>query len=110
MKKLVLVLFAIVLATGVSLSKGNNTYFMSVPHTQADCMKSIDEFSGKAGKLLSHTEWGCMEGDHTAYCFVEAKSADEAKNQLPESVRSKAKIVKVTKFTPKQIAEMHKPH
>ena len=110
MKKLVLVLIAIVLATGISLAKGNNKYFVTTPHTKEECMKAIDDFNGKGGKILSKTEWGCMEGDHTAYCFIEAKSVDDAKKQLPESVRKNAKVVKVTKLTPKMIADMHKGH
>lgn len=110
MKTLVLVLVAIVFATGITLAKGNSKYFVTVPHTKEECMKAIDDFNENGKKLLSKTEWGCMEGDHTAYCFIEAKSVDDAKKQLPESVRKNAKFVKVTKFTPKQIADMHKGH
>lgn len=107
MKYLMILFLAFLFITGMALAKGNNKYFISIPHSQEDCMRAKDDFNDKS-KLLAKTEWGCMSGDHTAYLFVVAKNETEAKNMLPESMRDIAKIVKVNKFTTKQIESMHK--
>ncbi|MGA2297290.1 MAG: hypothetical protein ABSG15_07075, partial [FCB group bacterium] len=90
-----------------SLAKGNNKYYVMVPHTKEECLNVLDDFKGK-GDLLKISDWGCMSGDHTAYFTVMAKNEDEVRNMLPDNEKDKAKIQKVSKFTAKQLADLHK--
>ncbi|MCZ7356450.1 MAG: hypothetical protein O8C66_03190 [Candidatus Methanoperedens sp.] len=83
-------------------------YLIESPHTEEECLQALDETLGKGSDLLAKFDWGCMAGEHTGWATVEAGSESAARNMVPDFVRSKARIVKVTKFTPQQIKEAHK--
>lgn len=87
---------------------GDKTYFVTTTHTPEQCLSVLDDMAAQNKKLLSTTEWGCSSGDHTGYAFVQAASEDQALAQLPESSRASAKAVMVAKFTPEQLAKIHK--
>jgi hypothetical protein len=93
--------------SGKSEAAGVSNFFVQIPHTKEQCMQSLDEMKSK-GELLSHFEYGCVSGDHTAYGFVKGKSVDDVKQMLPKAGLASAKIVKVKKFTPGEIESMHK--
>lgn len=75
------------------------------PHTPEECMAALEQAETLGS--LSKFEWGCKSGDHTAYAFVQAASAEDALKLVPANVRAQAKAVKVTKFTPAEIKSMH---
>lgn len=87
---------------------GGDTYFVMAKHTPEQCMAMMDEMKAKGDKYLSKFKFGCMSGDHAAYSFVEAASADEARNMLPLELQVNAKVVKVDVMTVKGIGAMHK--
>lgn len=87
---------------------GNHTYLVTTTHTPEECLKRLDEMAAKNKKMLGTMEWGCKSGDHTGYAFVQAASEEQALAQLPEGNRTTAKAVMVTKFTPEQLAAIHK--
>jgi len=75
------------------------------PHTPEECMAALEQAETLGS--LSKFEWGCKSGDHTAYAFVTAASAEDALKLVPANVRAQAKAVKVTKFTPAELKSMH---
>ena len=75
------------------------------PHTPEECMTALEQAETLGS--LSKFEWGCKGGDHTAYAFVQAASAEDALKLVPENVRAQARAVKVNKFTPAEIKSMH---
>ena len=77
------------------------------PHTEEECLAALDAAAKQGKDSLNKLEWGCMSGDHTAYAIYEAESADAARRLVPENVRSKARVIKVDKFTPDQIRKFH---
>jgi hypothetical protein len=84
-------------------------YLIKLPHTEAECLKALDEISEKGSQLLPKIYWGCMSGDHTGYAIVDAKSESAAKEMIAApSIKSKASVTEVKKFTPKEIASFHK--
>ena len=83
-------------------------YFVALPHTPEECLRALDEILEKGPGVLAEYEWGCMSGDHTGYAIVEARSESEVKATIPASLGGKARVVKLTKFTPEQIREFHK--
>lgn len=87
---------------------GNQTYLVTTTHTPEQCLQALDEMAAKNKKMLGNMEWGCKSGDHTGYAFVKAASEEQALAQLPETNRATAKAVMVTKFTPEQLAAIHK--
>lgn len=92
--------------SGMTESAGVSDFFVSIPHTKEQCMKTLQEMSNKED-VLSEFEFGCVSGDHTAYGFVKGKSKEDVKQMLPASEQANAKIVKVKKFTASEIEKMH---
>ena len=83
-------------------------YVVEAPHTPEECSKALDEILAKDPKLLDKFVWGCMQGVHTGWAYIDAKSKGEVSAMIPKSVQSKAKITEVSKFTPEQIRSSHK--
>ncbi len=83
-------------------------YHVESPHTPQECLRALDEILGKGSGVLAKYEWGCMSGDHTGYATLDARSESEAKEIIPEFLRGKARVVKLSKFTQEQIREFHK--
>ncbi|MBI4340636.1 MAG: hypothetical protein HY680_11905 [Chloroflexi bacterium] len=78
-------------------------YIIEATHTPAECQKTLDAVMLAGAHWLTNSQWGCMSGDHTAWIIVEADSDAEAQRLVPPPVRSKAKVVRLTRFTPEQI-------
>jgi len=85
-----------------------SVYFVQVPHTKEQCMKSLESMKSKGDAVLSQFEYGCMSGDHTAYGFLKGSSEANIKQMLPTTELANAKIVKVKKFTVAEIESLHK--
>jgi len=83
-------------------------YLVQIKHTPEQCVTTLNGVKSKGDAFLSKFEWGCMQGDHTAYAFLEGKSEEDVKMMLPKDVQALAKIEKVDKFTPEQIEKIHK--
>lgn len=82
-------------------------YLIESPHTNKGCLEALDEMLAKDPEFLAKFDWGCSAGDHTGWAVVEAESESAARNMMPTSLRSQARIVKVGKFTPEQIRSLH---
>ena len=95
--------------SSTSASK-SQTYLVSVPHTPEQCLSTLDEMKGKGDAFLSKFEFGCMDGDHTAYAFIDGASSDNVRKMLPENEQKAAKITKVNKMTAADIEKIHKDH
>jgi hypothetical protein len=87
--------------------KKGSSYLVMVPHTAEECLKALDAMSSDSPKMLAKMSFGCMSGDHTGYAIVNAESEEAVKDMIPAAQRDKAKIVKVSKFTPEQIKKLH---
>lgn len=77
-------------------------------HTEAECLKALDDIVASNPKLLDKCWMGCATGNHTGWATIEAQNEAEARNQLPQSLRQTAKISEVGKFTVEQIQSYHK--
>ncbi len=84
------------------------TYLVETPHDAAKCLASLDAYKDRSPELLSKMEFGCDEGVHDAWGFVDANSADEVKQMIPEPMRGDARVIPVKQFTRDEIESMHK--
>lgn len=82
-------------------------YILESPHTKDECLRALDETLAEGTAILNNFEWGCATGDHTGYAIVDVENELRAKSMIPDFLRSKARIVKVVKFTPEQIRSFH---
>jgi hypothetical protein len=87
-------------------------FFIEVPH-QAEpgaCMRAVKTFLNTGSHFLTNAEWGCFDGEHKAWIILDLESREEALNVVPPGFRSQAKVVKLNKFTMKDIDEMALHH
>lgn len=91
-------------------SSAMSEYLVISPHTAQECLAALDDVSKLGKDVLATYDWGCMSGDHTGYTKVQAASESEALKAVPQSIRGKARAVKIVKFSPEQIAMAHQGH
>jgi hypothetical protein len=93
--------------TAATMSSGGimDRFLVISPHTAANCRQALREVH--AAGYITHFDWGCMDGDHTGWVILEAESAKEALMVVPAMQRNSAKVVKLVRFSPAEIATMH---
>jgi len=75
-------------------------FLIEVPHDSDEqaCTHFINIFLATGSHYLTHADWGCMDGHHTAWITVECDNKDQARMILPAAYRPQAKIVALNKF------------
>ncbi len=66
-------------------------------------MRAVQVFLSSGSHFVTHAEWGCLDGHHKAWLIVETKNKHEARRILPAAYQRNAKIVKLHKFSRKDI-------
>jgi hypothetical protein len=87
-------------------------YLIEVPHdpeVQA-CARVAQVFLATGSHLLTHADWGCLDGQHSAWIIVETDSKEEARYVVPSAFRAGAKITGLNKFTMEQIDSIMSHH
>ena len=82
-----------------------NRYLVETSHNREDCLHVLDQFVTYGH--ITHFEWGCESGVCSGWAFIEAESEEQALYSVPVFLREKARIVKLSKFTPEKIQEFH---
>ncbi len=82
-----------------------NRYLVISPHTAEDCKKALHEVN--ATGYITHFDWGCADGDHTGWVVLEAESTQQALLVVPSMQRHSAKAVKLVRFSPQDVVNMH---
>ncbi len=76
-------------------------FLIEVPHGEdrIACTRAIEIFLSSGSHFLTHADWGCKDGEHKSWLVVEVDNKESARQILPPSFRSEAKIVGLNKFT-----------
>ena len=87
-------------------------FLIEVPHEAetAACARVVKVFLASGSHLLTHADWGCMDGDHRAWIIVDVASKDEARAIVPPAFRTSARIVGLNHFSIDQIDRILKDH
>jgi hypothetical protein len=67
------------------------------------CARYVKVILQSGSHFLVQADWGCMDGEHSAWIIVEADSKDEARCIVPPALRAQAKIVALNNFTLEQM-------
>ena len=75
------------------------------PHTEKECAQALKQtlYAG----FITHFDWGCAQGEHSGYAIIEAHDAKEASLVLPPIQRMTAKVIRLQKYSPEEIQDMH---
>jgi hypothetical protein len=79
-------------------------FLIEVPYPDETLSARIVKvFLSTGSHFLTHADWGCMDGVHSAWLIVDAGNKEEARMVVPPQLRSQAKIVGLNKFKLEQI-------
>ena len=80
-------------------------FLIEVPHgaTKEACNEAIAVFHQTGSHFLTHADWGCLDGVHSAWIIVDVAHKEDARFIVPPVLRSTAKITQLTTFTAKDI-------
>jgi hypothetical protein len=80
-------------------------YLIEVAHEPdpVACAKVVRIFLTSGSHLLTHADWGCMDGDHRSWMIVDVADKNEAMGIVPPALRSKTRIVGLNFFSLDQI-------
>jgi hypothetical protein len=82
-----------------------NRYLIETSHNREDCLNVLDQFVVHGH--ITHFEWGCESGVCTGWAIIEAESEEQALYAVPAFLRNKARVIKLSHFTPEKIQEFH---
>ena len=87
-------------------------FLIEVPHDGdfAACVKVVQVFLSTGSHLLTHADWGCMDGNHSAWLIVDVDRKEDALQVVPPPFRAQAKVVALNKFTREQMDGLLKQH
>jgi len=88
------------------------TFLIEVPHeaNESECINAVRIFYKTGSHFLANAEWGCDDGEHKAWLIVDVDNKDQARQIIPSAFRPKAKIVRLKKFTRKEMDELAQVH
>jgi hypothetical protein len=88
------------------------TFLVEVKHeaTKEGCDRAIRLFLETGFHFMTNADWGCEDGEHTAWFILDIDSKEDARNILPPEFRRSAKIVKLRKFSINDIQETMNIH
>jgi len=87
-------------------------YLIEVAHEAEKnaCLRAAQILLKSGSHFVTNADFGCLDGEHKAWIVVEVSNKEEAKPVLPPEYRSSAKIVKLNKFTLKEIEDLLAHH
>lgn len=87
-------------------------FLIEVPHgaEAKECALAVKVLLSSGSHYLTNAEFGCLDDDHKAWIIIEADSKDEARFIIPPAYRSRAKIVKLNKFSLAEIDKFLEHH
>jgi len=87
-------------------------YMIEIPHggNKLDCLRSVQILLSTGSHFLTNAEWGCLDGVHKAWFFMDADNKDEVLRIVPPAFRNDAKISKLNRFRLADIENLLKSH
>ncbi|HEU4384837.1 MAG TPA: hypothetical protein VFR85_15230 [Anaeromyxobacteraceae bacterium] len=67
------------------------------------CARAVRVFLASGSHFLTHADWGCLDGVHSAWITVDADDRHQALALVPPAFRSRARIVGLNQFTLEQV-------
>lgn len=75
-------------------------YMIQTSHdeTHADCERFKQSLLQAGAHFLANAEWGCRDGNHTAWLIIEAKDDNDARLIVPPVMLQSAIITRLTRL------------
>ena len=87
-------------------------FLIEVPHESGTvaCAQAVHVLLSTGSHFLTHADWGCMDGVHSAWIIVDVGSKAEALAIVPPAFRSVTRVVGLNFFSLEQIERTLRHH
>ncbi|HET7216069.1 MAG TPA: hypothetical protein VFL79_20950 [Terriglobia bacterium] len=87
-------------------------FLIEVPHEPEllACARVVKIFLHTGSHFLTHADWGCKDGKHTAWFIARVEDKDEARSIVPPQFRHQARITRLNCFRLEEIDEILYQH
>lgn len=87
-------------------------YLIEIPHgsDKIECLRSVEILLSSGSHFLTNADWGCMDGVHKAWFFMEAENKNEALMVVPPACRKDTRISQLNKFKLQDVKELLRHH
>lgn len=87
-------------------------FLIEVSHeaTLGECGRAIELLFKSGSHFVSEADYGCPDGVHKGWIVVDVDTKEEAYAIVPPAYRSRATIVRLTKFTIEDIGTILAQH
>ncbi len=87
-------------------------FLIEVPHEEqvVACTRAAQVLLRTGSHYLTHADFGCKDGDHRAWIFVDGDSKAEVRNIVPVPYRAKARIIELNKFSLEELDALMESH
>jgi replicative superfamily II helicase len=87
-------------------------FLIEIPHSsdKLECLRSASILLSSGSHFLTNAEWGCYDGVHKAWFFMEAENKDEVLRIVPPAYRKNTIISQLNKFRLEEIERLLKHH
>lgn len=89
-----------------------NRFLIQVEHDPDPwiCARVVETFLRTGSHYLTRADWGCTDGEHSAWMIVDAESQEEARQIVPHPFRPEARVIKLNKFTLEKLNGLMQHH
>lgn len=83
-------------------------FLIQIPHGDEHeaCVRALEALETRGSHFVTHAEFGCRDGYHSALLVSEFESRAEAQQIVPPEYRQEARIVELGTYTHDQIAAL----
>jgi hypothetical protein len=87
-------------------------FLIEVPHEaeKLSCIRAIQVFLTSGSHFLTHADWGCRDGVHSAWMIVDVNSKADAVGIIPPAFRKDAKVIGLGSWSMPEIDAMLDNH
>ncbi len=87
-------------------------FLIEIPHSSEryECLRAVEILLSSGSHFMTNADWGCLDGVHKAWFFMEADNKNEALMVVPPAYRKDTKISQLNKFKLKEVQDLLKYH
>lgn len=87
-------------------------FLIEIPHgsEKFECLRSVEILLSAGSHFLTNADWGCMDGVHKAWFFMDAENKSEVLMIVPPAYRKDTKIIQLNKFKLDDVKELLRHH
>jgi hypothetical protein len=87
-------------------------FLIEVSHDSdaVECSRAVHILLTTGSHFVTHAEWGCLDGVHSAWMIIEVDSKAEALGIVPPAFRARSRVVGLNRFSLPKIEAFLREH